>query len=222
MDKVSELCIRVLLVDAHEVTRIGLRTLLENGHFSIVGECGSCWEAIDAARALNPDLIVMDTHLSDTSGLEACLEIRNLMPQSRILLLSSHFQRDSAIAAMLAGAHGYQLKTLTAGSLVQCLHSIMEGHYAFDSQLQKLRSVSVSVDRPRPPFVQIAPQEQKVLALVADGLTNKEIARRLALSERTVKNYLSNIFLKLNVTRRSEAASLYTRLSILSTDDVAY
>jgi DNA-binding NarL/FixJ family response regulator len=196
--------IRLLLVDDHQVVRAGLRTLLaDEDDMEIAGEAGGVAEAIAAAGLLRPDLILMDLRLGDGSGVEACREILSAAPRIRILFLTSHSDEQAIESTLLAGASGYLLKDIGLQALVRAIRDAAAGRPVLDSVLA--RPVANRLEKSEA----LSKQEQRVLALVVAGKTNKEIAGALALSDKTVKNYLSNAFQKLQVTRRAQAAALF-------------
>jgi DNA-binding NarL/FixJ family response regulator len=210
--------IRLLLVDDHQVVRVGLRTVLHNNQgITVVGEAESKAGAMRAAKRLKPDVVLMDVRLPDGSGVEAAREILARSPKTGILFLTSYAENDSALAAVLAGAHGYVLKDIDAGLLIQSIHVVSNGQSILDPALTqralewiKAGPVQTGPARER----SLAPQEERVLALVADGLTNKEIAAAMQLSDKTVKNYLANMFQKLRISRRAQAAAFFVKRKI--------
>jgi two-component system, NarL family, response regulator DevR len=207
--------IRLLMVDDHEVLRLGLRTLFsEAGGFEVVGEAGTMAGAISSARALEPDVVLMDVRLPDGSGVEACREIRTGHPQTRVLFLTSYADDDAVLATILAGAQGFLLKEVGSDELLRAVRAVANGQSILDpavTQRVLTRVQTLSASSTEPNEEELSPQERRVLALVAEGKTNKEIAVALNLSEKTVGNYLSNVFQKLNITRRSQAAVYFTR-----------
>jgi len=207
--------IRLLMVDHHEVLRLGLRTLFsEADGFEVVGEAGTMAGAISSARALEPDVVLMDVRLPDGSGVEACREIRTGHPQTRVLFLTSYADDDAVLATILAGAQGFLLKEVGSDELLRAVRAVANGQSILDpavTQRVLTRVQTLSASSTEPNEEELSPQERRVLALVAEGKTNKEIAVALNLSEKTVGNYLSNVFQKLNITRRSQAAVYFTR-----------
>ena len=207
--------IRVLLVDDHEVIRVGLRTVLGQTHgVTIVGEAGTMAEAIQQAQKLKPDVILMDVRLPDGSGVDACREILGALPETRVIFLTSYADDDSVLAAVLAGAHGYVLKEIDSPALLEAIRSVAKGQSILDSSVTEraLRWLRGLHDLPVPPGTdQLSSQEERVVALVAEGKTNKEIAVALGLSDKTVKNYLANVFQKLRITRRAQAAAFFVK-----------
>jgi DNA-binding NarL/FixJ family response regulator len=207
--------IRLLLVDDHEVLRIGLRTLFtETGTFQVVGEAGTMAAAVAEAARLKPQVVLMDVRLPDGSGIEACRTIRAHHEDTRVLFLTSFADDDAVLATILAGANGFLLKEVSREQLIQAVTTVASGRSILDTAvtqrvLAKVQSVSASAQQEkRDP---LSPQEERVLALVAVGKTNKEIAVSLNLSDKTVGHYLENIFQKLQVTRRTQAAVYFTQ-----------
>jgi DNA-binding NarL/FixJ family response regulator len=203
------------MVDDHEVLRLGLRTLFsEADGFEVVGEAGTMAGAISSARALEPDVVLMDVRLPDGSGVEACREIRTGHPQTRVLFLTSYADDDAVLATIVAGAQGFLLKEVGSDELLRAVRAVANGQSILDpavTQRVLTRVQTLSASSTEPNEEELSPQERRVLALVAEGKTNKEIAVALNLSEKTVGNYLSNVFQKLNITRRSQAAVYFTR-----------
>jgi two-component system response regulator DevR len=204
----------LLLVDDHEVVRVGLRTVLHKNHgITVVGEAGSKAAAVQAVKRLKPDIVLMDVRLPDGSGVEAARDIFAGHPVTRIIFLTSYMNGDSARAAMLAGAQGYVVKSIDSDRLIRSILGVYNGRSMFDPALTQQalnRNVRSAQARPeREPS--LAPQEERVLALMAEGLTNKEIAVSLQLSEKTVKNYVANMFQKLQISRRAQAAAYFVK-----------
>ncbi len=207
--------IRVLLVDDHEVVRVGLCSLLarERG-IEMVGEAGSAAEAVAQSARLRPDVVVMDVRLPDRSGVEACREIRALSPKIQVIMLTSYADDEAVLASIMAGAAGYLLKQIKGKELVRAIETVAAGQSLLDPAVtQKVLDQMKRLASGQPPdeMTALSARERKVLALVAEGKTNKEIANALDLSDKTVKNYLSNIFSKLNLSRRAEAAAFFAR-----------
>ena len=206
--------IRLLLVDDHEMVRVGLRTVLHNRQgIAIVGEAGSKAAAVQAVKQLKPDIVLMDVRLPDGSGVEASSDIFAGHPATRIIFLTSYVDDESARAAMLAGAQGYIVKNIDSGRLIRSIHDVSNGKSMFDPALTRraLRRNVGSVEACPEREPSLAPQEERVLALMAEGLTNKEIAVALGLSDKTVKNYIANMFQKLNFSRRAQAAAYFVK-----------
>ncbi len=203
--------VTLLLVDDHEVVRIGLRNLLSDAGIRVVGEAGTAADAVRKAAALAPDVVLMDVRLPDASGVQACREILSARPSTHVLFLSSYTDEDAALATAFGGAHGYLLKEIRGEALITAIQAAASGQAVQDSPsiqplLEKMRASGGAGIRQGIPYERLSGQELRVMALVAEGKTNKEIAAALDLSDKTVKNYLSNIFQKLQVSRRSQAA----------------
>ena len=207
--------IRLLLVDDSALVRQGIRALLERhpaaSHISMVGEAASVREAIDQARRHKPDVVLLDIRLPDGYGFEACREILKDSPDTHVLVLTS-FTDDSFIyEAITAGAQGYLMKEIDPSGLIDAIDKVAAGQSVISPDLtaRMLAIVRSSSQQSDSIFTLLSPQEKRVLELVVQGRTNKEIADKLSLSENTVKNYLGNVFEKLHVRRRSQAAALY-------------
>lgn len=207
--------IRLMVVDDHEVLRIGLRTLFtEAGGFQVVGEAGTMAAAVTDALKLKPKVVLMDVRLPDGSGIEACRAIRTAHPDTRVLFLTSFADDDAVLATILAGADGFLLKEVSSEQLIEAVKTVAGGRSILDPAvtqrvLAKVKSLSTPASQEnREP---LSPQEERVLALVAEGKTNKEIAVSLNLSDKTVGHYVENIFQKLHVTRRAQAAVYFSQ-----------
>ena len=201
----------LLIVDDHEVVRQGLASMFERRpEFQVVAEAGTVAEAIEAARKFRPDLVIMDVRLPDGSGVEACREIRAELPDTRVVMLTSYPDEDAVLSAIVAGASGYLLKQVRARDLVAALEAVGRGESLLDPAvtgrvLDRIRRLA-NTEQPDE-LAQLTGQERKILLLVAEGKTNKEIAAEVFLSDKTVKNYVSSILGKLNLERRAQAAA---------------
>ena len=206
----------LLIVDDHEVVRQGLVALLgRRPGFRVVAEAGTVADAVEAARRFQPDLVIMDVRLPDGSGIEACREIRAGRPATRVLILTSYPDEDAVLSAIVAGASGYLLKQVRARDLVAALEAVGRGESLLDPAvtgrvLERIRRLAMA-DQPDE-LSQLTAQEQKILLLVAEGKTNKEIAGEVFLSDKTVKNYVSSILGKLNLERRAQAAAYMAKV----------
>jgi DNA-binding NarL/FixJ family response regulator len=215
MRKAKLKTVRVLLVDDHEIVRVGLRTVLsQHRSILVVGESATVAGATRQVENLKPDVVLMDVRLPDGSGVDACRDLLASFPDLRVIILTSYADDDSVLAAVLAGAHGYVLKAIDALSLIGAIRSVFEGRSILDPAvtdraLAWLRGLAAGKDMPG--VEKLSAQEERVLALVAEGKTNKEIATALDLSDKTVKNYLAKVFHKLHITRRSQAAALFVK-----------
>lgn len=198
--------IRVLLVDDHEMVRAGLHGLLSRSEdLEIVGEAASAAAAVEAALRLRPDVVLMDMRLPDGSGVDACREILSAQPRTRVIFLTSYAEELAQVSTVLAGAAGFLLKDIAHEALVEAIRAAAAG-----KPLNEPEATRLVAQRLRQAAA-LSKQESRVLALVVDGKTNREIGTELGLSEKTVRNYLSNAFQKLGVTRRSQAAVMYVR-----------
>ena len=211
--------IRVLLVDDHSVVRHGLAALLAtDGRVDVVGQAGSVAEALAEARQLRPDVVVMDMRLPDRSGAEGCRDIRSMLPDTRVLMLTSYADEEALTNAILAGASGYLLKQVDPEQLFAAIRTVARGGSLLDPDattivLERLRKMATgaAIDDP---LSGLTGQERRILECIAEGLTNRQIGDQLHLSENTVKGYVSHILTKLGMTRRAEAAAFMARLSV--------
>ena len=203
--------IRVMLVDDHEVVRQGLAALLERReHLRVVAEAGTVAEAVAAAERVQPDVIVMDVRLPDGTGIEACRDIRAERPDIRVLMLTSYADDEAVYAAIVAGAAGYLLKQTRGRELVSAIEAVARGESLLDPSvtatvLQRMRELATGGHKD--PLSDLTEQERRILGLIAEGKTNREIAGTVYLSEKTVKNYVSTILSKLGMERRAQAAA---------------
>ncbi len=207
--------LRLLVVDDHEVVRQGLVALLDRREgFEVVAQAGTVAESIEQARAHQPDIVVMDVRLPDGSGIEACREIRAELPATRVVMLTSYPDEEAVLSAIIAGASGYLLKQIRARDLVAALETVGRGESLLDpgvteKVLERIRRMASGADTDE--LSGLTAQERKILMLVAEGKTNKEIAADVFLSDKTVKNYVSSILSKLNLERRAQAAAFVAR-----------
>ena len=207
--------LRIVLVDDHEVVRLGLRSLLERQpDLVVVGEAETANEAVRAVESLAPDVVVLDIRLPGRSGVEACAEIKRCRPETKIVMLTSYAEDEVLLDAIAAGAEGYVLKQVGSDDLVQALRRVGRGERLLDPHLTdrvfaKLREMR---ERERAEaFAGLSEQELRVLVLVAEGKTNREIGEALHLSEKTVRNYVSDVLAKLGHTSRAQAAAYAAR-----------
>jgi len=207
--------IKVFLLDDHEIVRRGLRDLLESaGDMEVVAEAGSAEEALRRLPAANPDVAVLDVRLPDGNGVEVCREIRSRMPTVQCLMLTSYADDEALFDAIMAGASGYVLKQVRADDLIEAIRKVAAGQSLLDPGvtarvLERLRSGTVADEK----LEGLTEQERKILDLLAEGMTNREIADRMYLAEKTVKNYVSNLLSKMGMQRRTEAAVYAARLN---------
>lgn len=206
--------IRVYLLDDHEVVRRGLCELLQReGDIEVVGESGLATEARGRIPALRPDVAILDARLPDGSGIEVCREVRALEPSVRVLILTSYEDDEALFAAIMGGASGYVLKQVRGTDLVDAVRRVAEGRSLLDPAVTS-RVLERIRRGPEDPVElrALTEQERRIFALIAEGLTNRQIAERMYLAEKTVKNYVSSLLSKLDLERRTQAAVLATKL----------
>lgn len=200
----------VMVVDDHSVVRMGLVALLSRAPgLEVVGEAARADEAVERALALSPDVILMDVRLPDGNGIECCRAIREQRPKTRVLMLTSYDDKDAAVAAVIAGASGYLLKQVEPEQLLRAVRLVAEGHSLLDPSVT--RGVIDRLRQGAGMEVALTERERSILSLVGEGLTNREIGGRLFLSEKTVRNYVSIVLQKLDLTNRTQAAMYVNR-----------
>ena len=200
--------IRVFLLDDHEIVRRGVRDLLDTEPgITVIGEAGTATAALARIPALKPDVAVLDIRLPDGDGVTVCRDLRSKMPQLACLMLTSYSDDEALVDAIMAGAAGYVLKQIRGTDLVGAIRTIASGQSLLDPQaaatvMRRIRDQAAAAD----PLATLTDQERRILALIGEGLTNRQIGDRLFLAEKTVKNYVSNLLAKLGFQRRTEAA----------------
>ena len=205
---------RILLVDDHEIVRKGLRALIDaEADLEVVGEAGTVVEALRRVGFDSPDVVVLDVRLPDGSGIEACRDIRSAFPEVKVLMLTSFADEEALMSAILAGASGYLLKRIDSAALLDSLRRVGQGESLIDQEMvSKLFSALRGGGRSSDPLLdKLSEQERRVLDLITEGLTNRQIAESMFLAEKTIKNYVSNLLTKLGMSRRSEAAAYAAR-----------
>ncbi|HMJ75821.1 MAG TPA: response regulator transcription factor [Iamia sp.] len=207
--------IRIFLLDDHEVVRRGVRELLESeDDLEVVGEAGTAEEALARIPPTNPDVAILDVRLPDGTGVEVCREVRSARPDLACLMLTSFSDDEALFESILAGASGYVLKEVRGGELVSSIRRVAAGETLLDPAvttrvLERLRRGPEEDVR----LKGLTDQERRILELLADGLTNRQIAEKMILAEKTVKNYVSNLLSKLGMSRRTEAAVYAARMA---------
>lgn len=208
--------LEVLLVDDHEIVRQGLRALLEaEGDIVVVAEADSGTSAVSLASAHRPDVVVMDVRMPGGSGVEACRAIRDERPDAQVIMLTSFSDDEALFNSIMAGAAGFVLKQIRGRDLVDAIRTVGAGKSLLDPDVTKRvleRLRKPKLDERDPKLARLSPQEERILDMIGEGLTNREIAERIHLSDKTVKNYVSTILQKLDVARRAEAASYVARV----------
>ncbi|MER5194124.1 response regulator [Streptomyces sp. NPDC002755] len=210
--------IRVFLLDDHEVVRRGLADLLDSEpDISVIGDAGTVDHALARGPALRPDVAVLDVRLPDGDGISVCRELRSQMPELACLMLTSFDDEEALLDAIMAGASGYVLKQIKGSDLVSAVRTVASGQSMLDPATTARLMRSLRADPAETPTVpselaSLSPRERDILALIGDGLTNREIGKKLYLSEKTVKNHISRLLAKLGVQRRVQAAVLASHL----------
>jgi len=206
--------IRVFLLDDHEIVRRGVRDLLDTEPgITVIGEAGTATTALARIPALKPDVAVLDIRLPDGDGVTVCRDLRSKMPQLACLMLTSFSDDEALVDAIMAGAAGYVLKQIRGTDLVGAIRTIASGQSLLDPQaaatvMRRIRDQATATD----PLAALTDQERRILALIGEGLTNRQIGDRLFLAEKTVKNYVSALFAKLGMQRRAQAAAYAARI----------
>jgi len=219
----SDTKIRVFLLDDHEVVREGLRHLLESDpDMEVVGEASTAAEALERIEEARPRVAVLDVRLPDGSGVEVCREVRSRHHDIACLMLTSFSDDEALFDAIMAGASGYVLKEVRGSDLVGDIRKVASGHSLMDPTLTARVMERMRNRREEETADHLTPQEQKILDLIAEGLTNRQIAERMYLSEKTVKNYVSNMLAKLGMSRRTEAAVYAVRHGTKGGDGAAH
>lgn len=204
--------VRVFILDDHELVRLGLQELLEGQGFIVVGTAGSAQEATRLIPALHPDVAVLDARLPDGTGIEVCRDVRSVDPTLRCLILTSYDDEQALRGAVLAGAAGYVLKELGGTDLLTAIRLAAAGGSLFDPALKRRIIDGLNEPAPLDPRVaNLTSQERRVLALIGQGMTNRQIGEELFLAEKTVKNYVSSLLAKLGFERRTQAAVYITK-----------
>lgn len=210
--------LKILLVDDHEVVRLGLSSLLSRyPQFEVVAEADNASDAIKNAKLHKPDVVVMDIRLPGKSGIEATREIKQALPDTKVIMLTSYAEEELLFEAITAGASGYVLKQIGSGELIRALEAIGEGEALLDPSLtqrvfDRVREATRKAEEEA--FANLTDQELRILGLVSEGKTNREIAADIYLSEKTVRNYVSSIFSKLDLSTRAEAAAYAVKHNI--------
>lgn len=198
--------VRILIVDDHEMVRVGLTTILNRSVcFQVVGEAATSEEAVKKAMDLEPHVIIMDIRMPGRSGIEACRDILSLNPKIHIIMLTSYADEQAVVASVIAGAKGYVLKQIGSHALAAAIDKVMRGETLIDHELLR-KAMSRLQENNQSPVATLNEREKQIFTLIGEGKTNKEIADALSLSEKTVRNYVSNVLHKLNFSHRSQIA----------------
>lgn len=211
--------IRIVLVDDHAVVREGLAAVLGRcADLEVIGQAGSAVEAVEVTARTRPDLVVMDIRMPGGSGIDACREISSRWPEVRLLVLTSYADDEAVLDSIAAGAHGYVLKQVGSQGLVEAIRRVAAGEALLDPAVtgQVLAEVRRTAAARDPELALLSEQEQRIVGLIAAGRTNREIAQAIFLSEKTVRNYVSGILTKLNLSNRAEAAAFAARKGLFA------
>jgi DNA-binding NarL/FixJ family response regulator len=211
---IDVVAIRVFLLDDHALVREGIRSLLEDEpDIEVVGEAGTAEEAMTRVPLARPDVAILDVRLKDSSGIEVCRDLRSTMPELACLMLTSFADDEALFASVMAGAAGYVLKQIKAGDLIENVRRVARGESLLDPRVVA-RVIERITNPPKshPAYESLSPQEHRILDLIAEGLTNRQIAEHMFLAEHTVKNYTTTLLRKLKMTNRTEAAIFATKL----------
>lgn len=204
--------IRIVIADDSELVRVGLQTLLQGvAGITVCGVGSTAAEALDLCRRERPDVALLDIRMPDGTGIDVCRRLLSEAGDTRVLFLTSSSEQDIVDEAIRSGAHGYLLKEINTQALLQAIRDVAAGRSILDPQITARVMNLLKNERTKPLVATLSRQEQRVLALIAAGRTNKEVAAEMGLAEKTVKNYLSTVFEKLHVTRRAQAAAYYTQ-----------
>ena len=209
--------IRVMVVDDHEIVRLGLAHLFEQyDNITVVASAGSVGEALLKVEEIRPDVVVMDIRLQGSSGIDACREICSRFYDTKVIMLTSYGEEDLVLESILAGAKGYVLKDVGNEEIIRAVKAVYKGESLLDPIVTKhlLERMRRTAEKPNDELQQLTVQEKKVLVLVSEGKTNKEIAESIFLSEKTVRNYVSSILAKLNLANRTEAAAFAAKRNL--------
>jgi DNA-binding NarL/FixJ family response regulator len=217
--------LRIIIVDDHEVVRLGLKALLDrHPDFTVIDEAGTAREAVQKAEAHRPEVVVMDIRLPGGSGIDACREITQLLPETKVIMLTSYAEDEMLFDAIAAGAAGYVLKQIGGDDLVRAIEAVGRGEALLDPALtqrvfERVREAQRKDEKSA--FSDLTDQEMRVLALLAEGKTNREIAQLLYLGEGTVRNYVSSILSKLGLANRAEAAAYAVQHKIKTFQEIS-
>ena len=205
--------IRVLIVDDHAVVRMGLKALLElQDNFIVVGEAQSGEEAIELAKTEKPNVVVMDIRMPDMNGIEACREIRAVSADIKVIMLTSYADEEAVYASIMAGAAGYVLKQMDNDKLIESIKRVAQGESLLDPSITgKVMGRMKDIATEQENEAKLTETERRILLLISEGKTNQQIADNVFLAEKTVRNYVSNIFAKLNLANRAAAAAYVTK-----------
>lgn len=208
--------IRVFLMDDHELVRRGLTDLIQSdSELEVVGQAGTCAEGLHGIVAKRPDVAILDVRLPDGSGIEVCRDLRSIAPEVNVLMLTSYADDEALLSAVLAGAHGYVLKDIQSDLLLKMIREVSAGKSLLDpAAVNEIRKRLAKGSSVYSMLEDLTDQERRVLEFIGEGMSNRQIAEHMFLAEKTIKNYVSSVFAKLGMERRSQAAAFIARLGI--------
>lgn len=211
---------KIFIADSHEVVRLGISFIIQCSHeFEVVGQTGSCHEVLRKAEELQPDVIIMEARMTDGNSIECCRKIKESVPKIKVIMLVTGNDDEAIFSCISAGVDGLLLKQFNSEELIRSIHMVLEGKALLDPSITNKVLDRVKNGQPKPQPKDVAllnPQERRILSLIAEGKTNKEIAQILTLSNNTIKNYVSGILSKLNFSNRAEAAAYAVRNNLMA------
>lgn len=208
--------INIVIVDDHELVRRGLRDLIEShDEFRIVAEAGNTFDGLNAIKTHQPDIAILDVRMLDGNGVELCREIQSQFPEVKVIMLTAYSDDEALLGSILAGAKGYLLKDIKGDIFLKSIHKVAQGESILDAQAaERVRDRLRKVGSPAAEIADLSEQERRIISLIGDGFSNRQIAEQMFIAEKTVKNYVSSLLSKLGLERRTQAASLVTRVGL--------
>lgn len=208
--------IRVAIVDDHELVRRGLKDLIESDpELEVVAQAGNTFEGFQIVKAHAPDVAILDVRMPDGNGVELCREIQSKVPGVKVIMLTSYADDEALLGAILAGASGYILKDIKGETFLRSIHKVAAGEPILDENAsERVKARLRKSGSPAADISDLSDQERRIIALIGEGLTNRQIAEQMFIAEKTVKNYVSSLLAKLGLERRTQAASLVTRVGL--------
>lgn len=208
--------IHIVIVDDHELVRRGLRDLIEShDEFRIVAEAGNTFDGLNAIKTHQPDIAILDVRMLDGNGVELCREIQSQFPEVKVIMLTAYSDDEALLGSILAGAKGYLLKDIKGDIFLKSIHKVAQGESILDAQAaERVRDRLRKVGSPAAEIADLSEQERRIISLIGDGFSNRQIAEQMFIAEKTVKNYVSSLLSKLGLERRTQVASLVTRVGL--------
>lgn len=208
--------IHIVIVDDHELVRRGLRDLIEShDEFRIVAEAGNTFDGLNAIKTHQPDIAILDVRMLDGNGVELCREIQSQFPEVKVIILTAYSDDEALLGSILAGVKGYLLKDIKGDIFLKSIHKVAQGESILDAQAaERVRERLRKVGSPAAEIADLSEQERRIISLIGEGFSNRQIAEQMFIAEKTVKNYVSSLLSKLGLERRTQAASLVTRVGL--------